>query len=141
MTEREFGSPAGAEQSRRESGYSEPIARADVAQVVGVVGAPLVLLTGLTVKYALVEVWACKSAAGPLVVHLVALVTLLLAIGTGVVAYRQWPAVGREDPGDHGGREGRTRALAAIGVGMSALCAVVIIGQWMPQFFLSPCQR
>jgi hypothetical protein len=140
MAERDLTSPAGAERSRREAGYSEPVARADVAQIVGVVGAPVVLLTGLTVKYALIEMWACKAAAGPLVVHLVALATLLLALGSGVLAYRQWPGVGREDPGDHGGREGRTRALAAIGVGMSAICAIVIVGQWLPQFFLSPCR-
>jgi hypothetical protein len=140
MAERDLRSPAGAERARRESGYSEPVARADVAQILGVVGAPVALLVGLSVKYALIEVWACKSSAGPMVVHLVALATLLLALGSGALAYRQWPAVGREDPGDKGGREGRTRALAAMGVGISAICAAVIIGQWLPQFFLSPCQ-
>ncbi|MGZ8411839.1 MAG: hypothetical protein ACXW05_03835 [Gemmatirosa sp.] len=140
MAEPDVRTSAGADRARQEAGYSQPVARGDVAQVVGIVGAPLALLTGLTVKYALIEVWACKSSAGPLVVHLVALATLLLALGAGVLVHRQWPPAGRADPGDAGGREGRTRALAAIGVGVSAICAVVIVGQWLPQLFLSPCQ-
>lgn len=123
-----------------EVGYSEPVDRADVAQVVGVVGGPLALLLGLQAKYTLVEVWACKSAAGPLVVHLTALATLLLAVGAGVVAHRQWRGAGREDPGDLEGREGRRRTLAAVGLGLSALSALIIVAQWLPQLFISPCQ-
>ena len=122
--------------------YSGPIARDDAAQILGVVGGPGALLLGLQAKYALVEIWVCKASpgAGPLTVHLVALATLLLAAGAGLVAHRQWRGAGREDPGDLGGREGRTRALAAIGVGMSALSALVIIAQWLPQLFIQPCQ-
>jgi hypothetical protein len=122
------------------AGYSEVPARTDVAQIVGIVGGPIALLIGLQAKYTAVQIWACKSAAGPLAVHLAALATLLLAVGAGVVAWRQWPGAGREDPGDHGGPAGRTRVLAAFGVGMSALSALVIVAQWLPQLFISPCQ-
>lgn len=143
MAERDLHAPSRVDRARRDSGYSEPVARRDVAQIVGIVGAPIALLTGLTAKYALIEVWACKSAAGPLVVHLVALATLLLAIGAGLLAHRQRPPTGRADHGDqdnHADGEERARTLAAIGVGVSAICAVVIVAQWMPQLFLSPCQ-
>jgi hypothetical protein len=122
-----------------EVGYSHRVSRDDVAQIVGVVGGPLALLMGLQAKYTLVEMWACKSAAGPIVVHLVALLTLLLALGAALLAHRQWRGAGREPPGDPGGREGRRRTLAAVGLGSSLLSALVIFAQWLPQFFISPC--
>lgn len=122
-----------------ESPFAGPVSRASVAQVAGIVVAPIALLTGLQVKYTLVELWACKSPAGPVVLHLVALVTLAITVGAGVVAHRQWRLALRADPGDPDGREGRTRTLAALGVGSSALSAFVVLSQWLPQFFLSPC--
>jgi hypothetical protein len=120
--------------------WSEPVAGRDVAQVLGVVGGPLAVLTGLVAKYTLVEVWACKSGAGPTVVHVVAIATLLLVLLSGVLALGQWRAAGREEPGDLGGFVGRTRMAATLGVGLSAMSAVVVIAQWLPQFFVSPCQ-
>jgi hypothetical protein len=120
-------------------GHSAPIAGHDIAQVVGLVGGPLALLVGLQAKYTLVQVWACKSDAGPLVVHLVAILTLLLALGAGVVALTQWRRAGREAPGDVPGTPGRTRTMATLGVATSALSALVIVAQWLPQFFVSPC--
>ena len=119
--------------------YSERASRTDVAQVVGVIGGPIAMLLGLQAKYAIVEVWACKSPMGPAVVHGAALLTFLLAVGAGVLAHRQWRAAWREDPGDADGREGRTRTLATIGVWMSALSALFIVAQWLPQLFISPC--
>lgn len=120
--------------------HSEPIHRRDVAQVLGVVGGPLALLLGLQAKYTLVQIWICKSGIGPLVNHGVALLTLLLAVGAGLLALSQWRAAGRESPGDAPGTPGRIRMMATLGVGLSALCAVVIVAQWLPQLFVSPCQ-
>ena len=120
--------------------WSEPVAGHDVAQILGVIGGPMAVLTGLTAKYTLVEIWACKSSAGPLVVHLVALATLLLVIGAGLLALGQWRGAGREAPGDLGGTEGRTRLMATLGVTLSAMSAVFVIAQWLPQLFVSPCQ-
>lgn len=120
--------------------WSEPVARHDIAQVLGVVGGPLALLTGLTAKYTLVQIWACKSAAGPLVVHLVALATLLLTLAAGALALSQWRLAGREAPGDAGGTVGRTRMAATLGIGLSLMSAVIVIAQWLPQLFVSPCQ-
>jgi hypothetical protein len=120
--------------------WSEPVGGRDVAQVLGVVGGPLAVLTGLTAKYTLVQVWACKSGAGSMVVHLVALATLLLTLGAGLLALSQWRRAGREEPGDIGGTPGRTRMAATLGVGLSAMSAVVVIAQWLPQLFVSPCQ-
>lgn len=123
-----------------EATWSEPVAGRDVAQVIGIIGGPMALLIGLLAKYTLVEIWACKSDAGPLVVHVVAVATLLFALACGLVALSQWRLAGREAPGDIGGTEGRTRMMATLGVTLSLMSAIVIIAQWLPQFFVSPCQ-
>jgi hypothetical protein len=138
--ERADGRPTDPLRARNDVVWSEPVAGRDVAQVLGVVGGPLALLTGLLAKYTLVEIWACKSGAGPIVVHLVALGTLLLVLAFGALALTQWRAAGREEPGDVPGYTGRTRMAATLGVGLSAMSAVVVIAQWLPQFFVSPCQ-
>ena len=137
---REDGRPTDPFRARGSVIWSEPVARHDVAQVLGVVGGPLALLTGLLAKYTLVEIWACKSGAGPLVMHVVAIATLLLVLAFGALALTQWRAAGREEPGDIPGFTGRTRMAATFGVGLSAMSAVVVIAQWLPQFFVSPCQ-
>ncbi|GLC23912.1 hypothetical protein [Roseisolibacter agri] len=131
-----------SEQARREAGYSRWPARGDVAQTIGVVGGPLALLLGLQVKYTIAQMWACESGTAVAMVHVTALVALLLAIGSGVAAASQWrPAARGADPGDEGGPVGRTRTLAVVGVGISALSALVIVSQWLPQLFLDPCRQ
>lgn len=127
---------------RHEAGYSRWPARGDVAQTIGVVGGPLALLLGLQVKYTIAQMWACESTTAVLLVHVTALATLLLAVGSGVAAASQWrPALRGADPGDEGGPVGRTRTLAVVGVGLSALSALVIVSQWLPQLFLDPCRQ
>jgi hypothetical protein len=133
--------PAPAEGPDR-AAYSAWPSRGDVAQVVGIVGGPLALLAALHLKYAIVEVWGCKSPATPVAVHLVALVSFLIAVAAGVAAWRQWRPAGRgADPGDEGGPEGRTRTMATVGVSVSALSALVIVSQWLPQLFLDGCHQ
>ena len=129
-----------ARRHQEETGYSAPPPRVEVLQVLAVVGGPVALLLDLQVKYALVQTWACKSHASAAVLHLVTVVTLLLAAGAGVLARRQWRAAGREDPKDLAGAEGRTRTMAAVALGLSALSVLVIVAMWLPHAFISPCQ-
>ena len=131
-----------ATEGREAAGYSRWPVRGDVAQTIGVVGGPVALLAGLQVKYTIVQMWACESGTATVLVHLTALVALLLAIGAGVAAASQWrPAARGADPGDEGGPVGRIRAMATVGVGVSALSALVIVSQWLPQLFLDPCRQ
>lgn len=131
-----------AAERRGAAGYSRWPARGDVAQTVGVVGGPLALLAALQVKYAIAQLWACESGTAALLVHLTALLAFLLAAGSGVAAASQWrPAARGADPGDDGGPTGRTRTLAVVGVALSALSALVIVSQWLPQLVLDPCRQ
>lgn len=131
-----------SEDARREAGYSQWPARGDVAQTIGVVGGPLAVLASLQVKYTIAQLWACESGTAALLVHVTALVALLLTVGAGVAAASQWrPAARGADPGDEGGPLGRIRTMASVGVGISALSALVIVSQWLPQLFLDPCRQ
>lgn len=125
-----------------QAAYSAWPSRGDVAQVFGVVGGPLAVLLGLQVKYAVVELLGCRSAAAPVTLHLAAVAALLIAAWAGLAAFRQWRPAGRgADPGDEGGPEGRRRTMATIGVASAALSALVIVSQWLPSFFLDGCRQ
>lgn len=115
-----------------------PDARHIVAQVAGVLVPPLATLAGMEVSYGLVGP-SCTSG-NTLALHLTRLVTLLVVLGAGLVAWREWRAVGVEHPGDGGGPGTRARFLSWVGVFAAGLFSLVVIAQWLAGFFLSPCQ-
>ncbi len=130
------------EQYRGEVGHSARPARWDVMQVLCTVAGPIAVLLDLQIKYLLVQTWACKNVvASTVALHLVSLFFLLVSLGAGVLALREWRGAGRDDPGDLGGREGRTRVNAAMGVGLSLMSAWIIVALWLPHFFISPCAQ
>ena len=117
---------------------SIPDGRHILAQATGVLVPPLATLAGMEVSYGLVGP-ACESG-GSLAIHVTRLVTLLIVLGAGIVAWREWQVVGVEHPGDGGSPRARTRFLAWVGVFASGLFTLVVIAQWLAAFYLSPCQ-
>ena len=107
-------------------------------QVAGVLVPPLATLAGMEASYALVGP-ACSSGHA-LALHLTRLVTLLIVVGAGLLAWREWRAVGIEHPGDGGSPGTRGRFLSWVGVLAAGLFTLVVIAQWIAAFFLSPCQ-
>jgi hypothetical protein len=104
----------------------------------GLLLGPAAFLLNLEVAYAIVPV-ACSSH-NPLLVHLVHAVCLIIA-ATGVFfALRSWRACGETWPGEQGGRVGRSRFMAGVGLLLSTFIVMVILAQWIPSFVLSPCQ-
>ncbi len=97
----------------------------------------------LMVNYALVP-YACWHDLG-ITIHLASLATLLLALSAGWVAYGSWKASGGDplgsgdEPTRASSTYARSRFMAVSGLLMSAYFSLVIIGQWIPNFFLSPC--
>ena len=128
-----------AKHNTPDAGYDEPTAQPDWKQLIGIIGGPIVILAALQAKYAVAQLWACGSTTATVANHVVALGSLLLALGAAMLARSEWRKAGREVPGDHDGAEGRTRTMAAVGVGMSLLSAIVIVSQWLPQIMLHPC--
>ncbi|HET6836606.1 MAG TPA: hypothetical protein VFH24_01120 [Gemmatimonadales bacterium] len=105
---------------------------------IGLLVPPVAFLLNLEAAYALVPT-ACSEGTAALV-HLVHLISLLLAVFGGVVAWRAWQQSGATWPGGAGGRVSRTQFLAGLGALMGLLFIVVILAQWMPSFILDPCQ-
>lgn len=103
----------------------------------GVLVGPTAMLMQLEVNYALV-LWSCATnRTWPL--HLVSVFALLSTMIAGFLAYRIWRrlAIGE----DSGGPLARSRFMAAVGIMISLLMAVVIVAQWLPVFIHHPCER
>jgi hypothetical protein len=115
-----------------------PDERAPVGQWVGMFLAPAAFAVHLEVTYNLVP-WACVRG-GDIWIHVVDVLALVLAIIGTMVAWRTWLSAGREVPGESGGSLPRTRFLGAAGLGFSAMISLVLFGQWVAAFFISPCQ-
>ena len=115
-----------------------PDERAPRAQWVGFFLAPAVFFAHLQIAYVQVP-WAC-ARHGDVWIHVVDVLAVLLALVGTIVAWRVWLAAGREMPGEGGGSLPRTRFVGATGLGVSATITLVLFGQWVAAFFISPCQ-
>ncbi|HEV2912333.1 MAG TPA: hypothetical protein VGX92_03355 [Pyrinomonadaceae bacterium] len=105
----------------------------------GFLTAPLAFLLHLEVNYALVP-QLCQSRH-KIVLHLVTLAFLLIAVGGGFIAWRNWQASGRKWPGEDGSVTERSRFMAVVGCLMSAFFILSLIAQWIPEFIFDPCHR
>jgi hypothetical protein len=99
---------------------------------------PLASLIALQVGYVLAE-RACGTGQ-MLPVHLSFLGSLLLALLGAATGWREWRRWGARQAGEGGGREGRSRFLALLGLISGAFFALVIVAQWTANLFLHPCQ-
>lgn len=104
----------------------------------GVLAGPISFLLNLQLNYMLTP-WVCKHG-GQLVLHIVPLIFLVIVAAAGWVSLRSWRRTGSEWRADGGGVIPRSRFLAVLGVLTSALFVLVILAQWIPNLFLSPCQ-
>ena len=104
-----------------------------------VLAGPLAALAQLQANYALV-LWVCGSGQG-WTLHAVSLAALLVCLGSGLLALRNWRRAGAiwEDGG--AGVLPRSRFMSAVGMLVSAHSALVVIAQWVAVFVYSACQR
>lgn len=112
--------------------------RALVSLWLAVLAGPILLLSSQEAKYAVVG-WACR-AGHELVMHGIAAVTLVLVLLATSVAARRWRDAGGRASSDMPDPAARDRLLAAVGLMLGALSALVVIAQWLPDLLLSPCQ-
>jgi len=106
---------------------------------VGVLGPPLAYLCNHLFTYMMVS-WSCATQTR-WTLHLVPLLTLIIALAAGALAWRNWKRAGREWPGSGAGVIPRSRFLAMLGMMLSAFFALLILAQWVPIFILAPCTR
>lgn len=110
----------------------------DVILWTGVLGGPIVWLFSFEAKYALAP-WAC-TFQDKMGLYLVSLAALVLCAGSGILAWREWTALGKEWPGGGGGTEARSRIMAIGGVLMSAMFFLVVLAQAIPEVLLQACE-
>ena len=108
------------------------------AQWLGLFLAPAAFFAHLQVRYVLVP-WACATN-GQIWIHLVGVLSLAIAVMGALAARRTWRSAGGEDPTEAGGAMPRTRMLGVMGVGISLMFILVLLGQWLSAFFFSACQ-
>ena len=91
----------------------------------------------LMVNYALVP-YACWQRLTVLV-HVASTATFLLAVSGAVIAWGSWVRAGRGYEMEAGGVHARSRFLAIAGLVLSGYFALLILGQWLPNLLLGPC--
>ena len=64
---------------------------------------------------------------------------MLLSLSGGWVAWGIWKETGESYETELGGPTGRSRLLAISGMVFSLFFALIILGQWIPNLLLSPC--
>ena len=82
--------------------------------------------------------WSCSHAT-PLPLHLLTITALIGIILAGVTGYRIWRGEGARWSDDVADRGDRSRFLAELGMGFSALFALLLIGMWIAIMVLGPC--
>jgi hypothetical protein len=70
-----------------------------------------------------------------------AAVTLAIALGFAVLAWREWAAIGLVRPDDRAERASWLRLLAVLGLMLSSLSALATTALWITQFVMTPCVR
>jgi hypothetical protein len=83
--------------------------------------------------------FAC-GRGGEVGLHVVTGVALLITAVGAIIAWRSWGRLGREWTAHGGWTVARSRFLALGGFLFSVYFSLVIVAQWVPIFFLPPCQ-
>lgn len=106
--------------------------------VAGLFLGPLAALGDLQIAYLLVDYACAAGTTAPLhAVHVVMVLTGLAGVWCGWLAHRK---AGGGAPHSDAGRLARTRFLGLVGMLLSGLLTLVVVGQWLADFVLSPCQ-
>ncbi|HEX8211538.1 MAG TPA: hypothetical protein VF584_15305 [Longimicrobium sp.] len=91
----------------------------------------------LVVNYALVP-YACWHRA-EWMNHLASFAMIALALSGAWVSWGSWKRMGGSLDTSVGGPVGRGSFMALSGIALNALLALHILGQWLPNLFLSAC--
>ena len=124
----------------------EPNERARLARwpgllslTLGIVAGPIAVLANEELIY-VTNMWACGTGK-QLAMHVVPIICLLLTLGAGLLAWRDWDRVGRGIEDEAATIDSRSRFLALGGIAISALSALLILAQWLAIFVFGACMR
>lgn len=107
-------------------------------QWIGLFLAPAVFFARLQLAYVIVP-WACVTG-GRVWLHLVDILAVALALAGGWIAWSVQRASDADSRPDGGDAISRTNFLGVVGVGTSALFALLLAAQAAAGIVISPCQ-
>jgi hypothetical protein len=110
----------------------------NLALWIGVLAGPFIWLLSFQANFTLAP-WACKFDT-KIALFLVTIAALILVAGSGLLAWREWTALGRIAPDEAAGAVGRSRIMALGGVLLSAMFFLVILAQAVPELILGACE-
>ena len=105
----------------------------------GIVVGPIAVLVNEELIY-VTNMWACGTGK-QLAMHVVPIVCLIVTLGVGLLAWRDWDRVGRGVEDEAATVDSRSRFLALGGMAISALSALIILAQWLAIFVFGACMR
>jgi hypothetical protein len=103
---------------------------------IGILTGPLVALAEQEVQYVLVP-GACTSGH-ELPLHVTPLIALLLIVGSGLVAAREFRRAGQVAD-EAGGARARTRFMAAVGMLTGVIFGLGVAAHWLATIILGAC--
>ena len=107
----------------------------------GVLGPPTAFLLNLEITYALVPSVCSGPRLPHVILHVITLGWLGVSLFAGFRAWRNYQRAGERWPNDQAGPVDRSRLLGVVGLMSSAFFSLLILGNWLPTFFLSACLR
>lgn len=110
----------------------------DLALWTAILAGPVVWLLSFQANFTLAP-WACDfKSKGALIT--VTILALVLVACSGLLAWREWSALGKVPPDDAPGVMGRTRVMALAGVLLSSLFFIVVLAQSIPNWIIGACE-
>lgn len=104
---------------------------------IGVLSGPVVALGQEITSYFLVPDACARQTS--VFVHAVHLVAIVVIAGGLVICRREWARTGRAHPGELPDPTHRAAFLAFGGMVANAFFILIVAGQWLAAFILSPC--
>ena len=103
----------------------------------GLLAAPAAVLGAQSADYALVQ-YACRWGTRAPLYAVSATAFVFSAIAT-IAAFYKWRATSQPFGASYDARSARTACLALAAMLIAALCTLIQLTMWFPQWLLSPC--
>jgi hypothetical protein len=103
----------------------------------GLLAAPLVVLGTQSIDYALVQV-ACATG-NRTAMNAVSASSFCFSLLASYLAYLHWRRSPTRAEASYAARSARPSFLALMAMLVAALCALIQLMMWIPQWLLSPC--
>lgn len=112
--------------------------RSGISIWLGLLVAPAVVLGAQSLNYALVHVVCASGVHAAL--DAVSAVAFVFSVIAAWLAYRLWRGTAEPFNASYVPRDARQPFLALMAMLIAALCAVIQLTMWFPQWLLSPCR-